>query len=118
MIRSRGMNLSPGRAAALAAVNGMLAALAGCAGAPRGAEAPPPLPEYPPSVDGQRAAPIPTAARSPTLHVAGERPASEKACCKGRNDCKGKGNCKTEDNDCKGKNQCKGKGGCKAADCS
>lgn len=112
------MTISPGRAAALSAVSGILAALGGCGGASHGADAPPPLPEYPPATDGKRAATISTGSPSPTLHVAGERPVSEKACCKGRNECKAKGNCKTEDNDCKGKNQCKGKGGCKAADCS
>ena len=38
---------------------------------------------------------------------------SEKACCKGLNDCKGKGGCAVEgSNSCAGHNECKGKGGC------
>ena len=111
------MTISPGRAAALSAVSGILAALNGCGGATRGAEAPPPMPEYPPLVDGKRATTIPGTSRAASLQVAGEPSRSDKACCKGRNDCKGKGSCKNENNDCKGKNECKGRGGCKAADC-
>ncbi len=41
---------------------------------------------------------------------------SDKANCKGHNDCKGKGGCKSGDNGCKGKNSCKGKGGCKTTE--
>ncbi len=45
------------------------------------------------------------------------KPAPDKDCCKGRNECKGKGNCKTEAHECAGKNECKGQGGCKPAVC-
>jgi hypothetical protein len=38
---------------------------------------------------------------------------SDKACCKGLNECKGKGGCANPGkHDCAGKNECKGKGGC------
>ena len=38
---------------------------------------------------------------------------SDKACCKGLNDCKGKGGCAVPGkHDCAGKNDCKGQGGC------
>jgi hypothetical protein len=38
---------------------------------------------------------------------------SDKACCKGLNDCKGKGGCSVDGkHDCAGKNDCKGQGGC------
>ena len=40
---------------------------------------------------------------------------SDRACCKGMNDCKGKGGCAVENqHDCAGKNDCKGLGGCNA----
>jgi hypothetical protein len=38
---------------------------------------------------------------------------TDKACCKGLNDCKGKGGCAVEGkHSCAGQNDCKGQGGC------
>lgn len=50
--------------------------------------------------------PAPTAEATPLA-------ATDKACCKGKNECKGKGGCAVPGkHDCAGKNECKGKGGC------
>lgn len=73
-----------GKALAVTAVTGMLAAMSGACGDAPG------MPKVP-STD----IPNPTA----------------KDCCKGKNECKGKSGCKTESNaSCAGKNECKGKG--------
>jgi|GEM_PF-3815395 len=75
------MNL--GKAMAMTAVTGMLAALTGC---------------------GDSAA----APKVPSTDVASP---TAKDCCKGKNECKGKSGCKTETNaSCAGHNECKGKG--------
>ncbi len=72
-----------GKALAMTAVTGMIAALTGCAG--NAAEA-----------------------KDPSTNAA---PPTAKDCCKGKNECKGKSGCKTETNaSCAGQNECKGKG--------
>lgn len=77
--------MNVGKALAMTAVTGMLAALSGCGG-------------------GQ-ATPEP---QVPSTDVA---PPTEKNCCTGKNECKGKSGCKAGDNaTCAGQNECKGKG--------
>lgn len=71
-----------GKALALTAVSGILAALTGCGG--NVAEA-----------------------KDPSTNAA---PPAAKDCCKGKNECKNKSGCKTEANACAGQNECKHKG--------
>ena len=87
------------------AFGGILAAVSGCGGAAKPAEAP---------ATPNGAEPAATPAAHPSEGAA----TAEKDCCKGKNECKGKGGCHTDKNSCKGKNECKAKGGCKSADCS
>lgn len=76
--------MNVGKALAMTAVTGMLAALSGCA-------------------DKNAADP-----KVPSTDVA---PMGDKNCCKGKNECKGKSGCKAGDNaSCAGKNECRGKG--------
>jgi hypothetical protein len=54
-----------------------------------------------------------TAQASAELAASPSTPKTDKACCKGLNDCKGKGGCAVDGkHDCAGKNDCKGQGGC------
>ena len=54
-----------------------------------------------------------TTAQTSAELAAASTPKSDKACCKGLNDCKGKGGCAVAGkHDCAGKNDCKGQGGC------
>ena len=76
--------MNVGKALAMTAVTGMLAALAGCG--------------------GENAA----APKAPSTDVT---PHSDKNCCKGKNECKNKSGCKAGDNaSCAGQNTCRGKG--------
>jgi hypothetical protein len=77
------------RRVALAAITGLSLATVACKGAAA---------EGTPSTEA-----VPAAATA----------SSDKACCKGLNECKGKGGCAAPGkNECAGKNECKGKGGC------
>jgi hypothetical protein len=79
--------MNVGKAMAMTAVTGMLAALAGA---------------------GCGNADSMAAPKAPSTDVA---PPADKNCCKGKNECKGKSGCKAGDNaSCAGQNECKGKG--------
>ena len=115
------MAMSRGKAWALSATSGMLAALGGCAAPTSGQSTPPAVPEYPPAPPVPVVSTAPKVEPKPAQKVArdadeGARRGS-KDCCKGTNECKGKGMCKTDMNACKGRNACKGQGGCRSPDC-
>jgi hypothetical protein len=133
------MEMPRGRALALSAAGGILAAMGtSCAAAPVGPATPPPMPEYPPDVGRPTPSPVAVAVAAP--HADTEEEANDlvhammsnarggaadarlqlgqpKGCCKATNTCKGKGNCKTGKHACKGLNDCKGQGGCKPIRC-
>ena len=93
--------MEKGNAALLSAVSGIVVGVVGCGGSKTAATEPTSAP-----AGDSTAAAVDTAA--PVADVG-----TEKACCKGQNECKGKGSCKVDGaNGCAGKNECKGKGGC------
>ncbi len=93
---------------AITAIAGLVAGLSGCAA--RAPEAVVAIPT--PEGTGARPEPPPIEAR----HARAERvQGSDRACCRGLNDCKGKGNCRVQGvHECRGLNDCKGKGGCES----
>ena len=101
------MSIELSKSLALTAAAGMVAGLVACGGSKKPAADPADTTGAEPAAEGEGE---PAAAEGEGEGA--DAAATDKECCKGKNECKGKGGCKTDTNACASKNECKGKGGC------